>query len=358
MMKPINTDVSMAADVQGLAGLKRAAKEAQSSPETLKQVASQFEALFMHMMLKSMREASFGDDLFGSEQSNFYRDMYDQQLSMTLAKKHGLGLADVLVRQLGGDRLMAAVTGESGKDNIALTLDRLRAHVPVETQGKRAAADPTAFVHKLWPHAERAASNLGVAPEAIVAVAALETGWGGAVMQRPDGRSANNLFGIKADANWSGARVSASTREFVNGSAVTRRETFRAYDSVAESVEDFTRFLKDSPRYREAVGYHSPGSRGGGSRRAHPGGPVATGVGYAEGVTQGGRVTCRPATVRGRRPALHYPRREDRPRRKPTRARDASRMKARWGVRCWVSVWAIPSPTATSGTRMGYCNPG
>ena len=251
-MKPIDPNVTMAADVRGLAGLKRAAKDAQSSPETLKQVASQFEALFMHMMLKSMREASFGDDLFGSEQSNFYRDMYDQQLSMTLAKKHGLGLADVLVRQLGGDRLMAAVTGESGKDNTALTFDRLRALAPAEAPDKRV-ADPTAFVHKLWPHAERAASKLGVAPEAIVAVAALETGWGGAVMQRPDGRSANSLFGIKADANWSGARVSASTREFVNGSPVTRRETFRAYDSIADSVEDFTRFLKDSPRYREAV---------------------------------------------------------------------------------------------------------
>jgi len=269
MLKPINTDVSMAADVQGLAGLKRAAREAQPSPETLKQVASQFEALFMHMMLKSMREASFGDELFGSEQSNFYRDMYDQQLSMTLAKKHGLGLADVLVRQLGGDRLMAAVTGESGKENTVLTLDRsfptratssipglvdrLRALVPAQAQDKRAAADPNAFVHKLWPHAERAANNLGVAPEAIVAVAALETGWGSAIMQRPDGRSANNLFGIKADASWSGARVSASTREFVNGSPVTRRETFRAYDSIADSVDDFTRFLKDSPRYREAV---------------------------------------------------------------------------------------------------------
>ena len=251
-MKPIDPNVTMAADVRGLAGLKRAAKDAQSSPETLKQVASQFEALFMHMMLKSMREASFGDDLFGSEQSNFYRDMYDQQLSMTPAKKHGLGLADVLVRQLGGDRLMAAVTGESGKDNTALTFDRLRALAPAEAPDKRV-ADPTAFVHKLWPHAERAASKLGVAPEAIVAVAALETGWGGAVMQRPDGRSANSLFGIKADANWSGARVSASTREFVNGSPVTRRETFRAYDSIADSVEDFTRFLKDSPRYREAV---------------------------------------------------------------------------------------------------------
>ena len=269
MMKPIDPSASLAADVQSLAGLKRAAKEAQSSPETLKQVASQFEALFMHMMLKSMREASFGDDVFGSEQGNFYRDMYDQQLSMTLAKKHGLGLADVLVRQLGGDRLMAAVTGESGKDSVALTLDRsfptratssipglvdrLRALAPAEDQDKRAAADPTAFVHKLWPHAERAASKLGVAPEAIVAVAALETGWGGAVMQRPDGRSANNLFGIKADANWGGARVTTSTREFENGTPVTRRETFRAYDSVADSVEDFTRFLKDNPRYREAI---------------------------------------------------------------------------------------------------------
>jgi flagellar protein FlgJ len=72
-------------------------------------------------------------------------------------------------------------------------------------------------------------------------------------MQRPDGRSANNLFGIKADANWGGARVSASTREFVNGAAVTRREAFRAYDSIADSVDDFARFLKDSPRYREAL---------------------------------------------------------------------------------------------------------
>ncbi len=252
MMKPIDPNVTMAADVRGLADLKRAARESQPSAETLKQVASQFEALFMHMMLKSMREASFGDDLFGSEQSNFYRDMYDQQLSMTLAKKHGLGLADVLVRQLGGDRLLAAVTGESGKDSLALTMDRLRAQVPAQIQDKPA-ADPTAFVHKLWPHAERAAGKLGVAPEAIVAVAALETGWGGAVMQHPDGRSANNLFGIKANANWSGARVSASTREFVHGAPVTRREDFRAYDSIAKSVDDFANFLKDSPRYRDAL---------------------------------------------------------------------------------------------------------
>jgi len=254
MMKPIDPNVTMAADVQGLAGLKRAAHESKPSPETLKQVASQFEALFMHMMLKSMREASFGDDLFGSEQSNFYRDMYDQQLSMTLAKKQGMGLADVLVRQLGGDRLMTAVTGESGKDSVALTMERLRALVPAENRTNNpVAADPTTFVRALWPQAERAAKDLGVAPQAIVAVAALETGWGSAVMLRPDGSSANNLFGVKADERWKGDRVTASTREFENGKAVTRRETFRAYDSIADSVDDFARFLKDNPRYGEAL---------------------------------------------------------------------------------------------------------
>ena len=160
MIKPINPDVTMAADVQGLAGLKRAARDGQPSAETLKQVASQFEALFMHMMLKSMREASFGDDLFGSEQSNFYRDMYDQQLSMTLAKKQGMGLADVLVRQLGGDLLSKAVSSENAKDNGALSLDRLRALAPDKNATDNAAnnpgaADPASFVRALWPQAER-----------------------------------------------------------------------------------------------------------------------------------------------------------------------------------------------------------
>jgi peptidoglycan hydrolase FlgJ len=252
MLKPINPDVSMAADVQGLAGLKRATHDGQPSAETLKQVASQFESLFMHMMLKSMREASFGDDLFGSEQSNFYRDMYDQQLSMTLAKKQGMGLSDVLVRQLGGNLLSKAVSSENAKDSGALSLDRLRTLMPARNPVDHA-ADPATFVGALWPQAERAAKDLGVDPQAIVAVAALETGWGSAVMQRPDGRSANNLFGIKADDQWPGARVTASTREFEQGKAVTRRETFRAYDSVADSVHDFARFLKDNPRYRETL---------------------------------------------------------------------------------------------------------
>lgn len=239
---PIPPDAGFALDPQALAGLKRAARDSKSSPDTLKQVAGQFEALFMQMLLKSMREASFGDDLFGGGQGDFYRDLYDQQLSVMLAKRTGLGLADVLAQQLGGARAKAA-----------------SAAAPAEsTAGAHAARDPQAFVHALWPHAERAAKTLGVAPEAIVSVAALETGWGGSPLRHADGRSANNFFGIKADAGWNGARVQAPTREVVDGIVVMRNAAFRAYASPAEGVDDFVRFVRDNPRYRAALGQNDP----------------------------------------------------------------------------------------------------
>src|SRR5690349_12188347 len=94
---------SFYADPAGLAGLKREAQT--QSPEALREVARQFESLFTTMMLKSMRQATPEDSLFGSDQQDFYQDMFDQQLSAQLTKGKGLGLADMLVRQLmqGGE---------------------------------------------------------------------------------------------------------------------------------------------------------------------------------------------------------------------------------------------------------------
>lgn len=246
-MKPIAPPVTATLDPNGLAGLKRAAKDGPQSPETLRQVAQQFEALFLHMMLKSMREASLGDDVFGSDQGNFYRDLYDQQLATLLARRQGIGLAEVLVRQLGG----RPADGTADPASAALSLDRLRT---APSAGRAPVAmSKSDFVATLWPHAERAGRELHVAPEAIVAVAALETGWGRSPLRRADGSSANNLFGIKAGADWRGERVHAQTREVINGVAVLRREPFRAYGSLAEGVDDFARFLRDNPRYGEAL---------------------------------------------------------------------------------------------------------
>ena len=75
------------------------------------------------MMLKSMREASPGESLFGSDQQDFYQDMFDQQMSVQLSKGKGLGLADMLVQQLmkqqgvDGDAAISDLSGgaRSGK---------------------------------------------------------------------------------------------------------------------------------------------------------------------------------------------------------------------------------------------------
>lgn len=91
---------SMQIDPQGLDRLRAGARE--QSPEALHEAARQFEALFIHMMLKNMRESGFGDELFDSEQGKLYQGMFDQQVSANMAQSGGLGLADLLVRQLGG----------------------------------------------------------------------------------------------------------------------------------------------------------------------------------------------------------------------------------------------------------------
>jgi len=93
-----SASASFYADPAGLSGLKRGA--ADKTPEAIRETARQFESLFTTMMLKSMRDATPKDELFGSDQQDFYQDMFDQQMSMQLSKGKGLGLADMLVRQL------------------------------------------------------------------------------------------------------------------------------------------------------------------------------------------------------------------------------------------------------------------
>ncbi len=112
---------------------------------------------------------------------------------------------------------------------------------------------PEGFVAALRPAAEKAAARLGLPAEALLAQAALETGWGGHVMQRPDGSSSHNLFGIKADSRWNGGRVQVSTLEYRDGVAMRTKADFRAYDSYEESFNDYVRFVQQNPRYAEAL---------------------------------------------------------------------------------------------------------
>lgn len=215
-------------------GLRAAA--GQNDPAALREVASQFEALFLQSMLKNMRDASLGDPIFGnSDQHEMYQEMMDQQLAVEMASGKGIGLADMLVRQLGGQE--------------ASKLSTVNSHV------KPAWSNPQSFVRDIWPHAERTAKKLDVAPEAIVAHAALETGWGAHVMPDRNGASSYNLFGIKAGSGWAGEDVSKKTLEY--DASIPRHEyaRFRAYNTLDATFDDYAAFLSNNARYEDVRGH-------------------------------------------------------------------------------------------------------
>lgn len=325
-----------------------------NSPAKVDKVARQLEGQFAQMLVKSMRDASFGDSLLPGE-NQMFRDMYDQKIAEAMTKGRGLGLSAMISRQLGGgeteatkptdtrldpaaalrayrlnapasapmplpassaapsapsevellqqlggqapsavlqpmeraldliagressqmheaigrsDPYGAAPAADPSSDNWAMADDRWRdvgttAATPtgpsaVDTlAGSTAAAQlgthtPEGFVASIWGHAQQAARELGVDAKALVAQAALETGWGRKLVQRNGGGSSHNLFGIKA-SGWSGERATSGTHEYVDG--VRRNETasFRAYTSVGDSFADYVKLLKNSPRYQNAL---------------------------------------------------------------------------------------------------------
>jgi flagellar protein FlgJ len=82
--------------------LDRIRAQARSDPASaLKGAAQQFEALFLNVLLKSMRETTSQDTPFDSEQTRMVQSMLDQQLAQVMASR-GVGLADMMTRQLGG----------------------------------------------------------------------------------------------------------------------------------------------------------------------------------------------------------------------------------------------------------------
>lgn len=249
----MTTGISATHDFRGLAELR--ADAARQSPEAAREAARQFEALFVQMMLKSMRDANA---VLGEERDRTYEEMFDQQVALEMTRGKGIGLADMLVRQL---QLNAGSAGDPATTgDIAASAPAAGAPPVADTTGDFRPASRLDFVRSLWPHAERAGRELGVDPRVIVAQAALETGWGTRQMRTDDGRSTFNLFGIKADARWDGARVGVTTLEYDGGVPAPARAQFRAYGSLGEGVADYVRFLKSNGRYAAAL---ANGSRGG-----------------------------------------------------------------------------------------------
>ncbi len=325
-------------DLSSLNAITQVGKTDQA--KALKEVARQFESMFVGVMLKSMRDANAvfeESNPLSSNESKFYRQMFDDQLALSLSKGKGMGLADTLYRQLkqqfdvkehaksienneptnktyslntevnpfsvsqtvksipmpvdaphelkfnkpvtdvpilAPTPVLTPIKTEEiyiakPKDSLKNTMRIQAANQPLsvdvsdkthsdkiqpgKVQKQAGFQSPQEFVNVIWPIAQQVATDMKVEPKAIIAQAALETGWGKHIIHQQDGKNSHNLFGIKADRRWDGEVAKVSTLEFRGGIAKKEVAPFRVYDSYESSLKDYAHFIKNSSRYKEAA---------------------------------------------------------------------------------------------------------
>lgn len=316
LIKTATLEPSAYTDISGLNRLKRAAVA--EDPSAIKAVAKQFEALFINMMMKSMREANevFGEDSpFNSSESKLYQDMLDKEYGLSMAGAGGIGLAEIIEKQLTGrvsndiaPRPPSIFIPSKSKNETIERVDDVAdqsvhsgpgpgpgpgtgtgtgtrtgagtAVRPWTDQGDRkndpkstASASnlglstaptkpsvvtsnfesPEDFVDQLWHLAKSAAKTLSVDPRILVAQAALETGWGQFTLKDSEGGDSFNLFNIKAGLGWDGKSVLKNSLEYEQGIAIKKQSSFRAYESFEESFNDYIELIQTSPRYQKAL---------------------------------------------------------------------------------------------------------
>ncbi|MBK7673912.1 flagellar assembly peptidoglycan hydrolase FlgJ [Accumulibacter sp.] len=237
----------------------------------VKQAAQQFEGMLLHLMLKSMRDATAAGGLLDSEQSRFFTAIGDQQMAQDLASQAPMGFAAMIEKQLARQATGASAAAAPSPFDVAQQ-SLLSRYARLPSSGAAAGAQrtigvtaapevtsgassrPREFVDRVWPHAVEAASTTGIPAHFLVAQSALESGWGKREIRTADGSPSFNLFGIKAGRRWAGPTVEVPTTEFVNGVAQTTRAKFRAYGSYAEAFRDYARLLSSHSRYAEVIG--------------------------------------------------------------------------------------------------------
>jgi flagellar protein FlgJ len=299
-------DQRLSFDVQGVDALRHTVRT--SPEEGLRQASKQFEVMFMQMVLKSMRDATPSDGMFGSQQEKMYTSMLDQQLSQNLSGR-GLGLAEAMFAQLS-----RTMRGDAAELPLA---NGSKPGAPAEPAASRAAAQspgpaitglpnraadlsfyetatgqasfsrsslPQAhveqFVSRMLPAAQRASQASGVPAQLIMAQAALESGWGRREIRMEDGSPSFNVFGIKADRSWKGPVAETTTTEYINGAPQKTRAAFRAYGSYDEAFADYAKFLSSNPRYSGVLATRDPAEAAHGLQRA----------GYATDPEYGGKL--------------------------------------------------------------------
>ncbi len=258
-------------------------KKHRGADETLKAAATEFESMFLHMMLKTMRNASdaYSDDLFSGQYTKDYQDLLDGQMAKNLAATSKLGLSQQIYAQMKKylpKNEQAAVDSKEIKlenmlkrnpnlINKSNSLVKVLEHteiIPSKTKvitqkpianvktDKQLFATPLDFVKHIKPMVEKHAARIGICSDMIIAQAALESGWGQNLPTQQDTNS-HNLFGIKANSAWHGSLVNIVTTEYADGTASKVKDNFRQYQNFEQSIADYVSLLEGNPRYKKAL---------------------------------------------------------------------------------------------------------
>ncbi|MDE9612508.1 flagellar assembly peptidoglycan hydrolase FlgJ [Citrobacter portucalensis] len=250
---------SAAWDAQSLNELK--AKAGQDPAANIRPVARQVEGMFVQMMLKSMREALPKDGVFSSDSTRLYTSMYDQQIAQQMTAGKGLGLAEMMVKQMTEGQAQPAddapqvpmkfsLETVTSYQNQALT-QLVRKAIPraTESYDEPLSGDSKDFLAQLSLPAKLASQQSGVPHHLILAQAALESGWGQRQIRRENGEPSFNIFGVKASGGWKGPTTEITTTEYENGEAKKVKARFRVYSSYLEALSDYVGLISRNPRY-------------------------------------------------------------------------------------------------------------
>lgn len=267
-------------DSSQLAVLRKGVTGAQANEESQRQVAQQFEALFIQQLLKQARQTASGNGLFDSQAIRMSQSIGDEQMALNLSNP-GFGLAEALIAQMkqaqglsqelpsqrvsvdaNTTRLphLRSDVGEKGRliDAASLTalINKLSGVRSIDKVASAIGGAPkhiAEFVNKMRDAVQVASAETGIPAKLIMSQAALESGWGKREILMDDGSTSHNLFGIKATGSWKGGVATITTSEFVNGKMVKMKQPFRAYDSYADSLTDYARLISTSPRYESVL---------------------------------------------------------------------------------------------------------
>jgi peptidoglycan hydrolase FlgJ len=239
-------------DFSHLNELKAQAKG--NAEEALPEVAKQFEAIFLQAMLKSMRAGQhFLDESspFNGKNQETFQDMLDGQYSSSISGGQGIGLAEMLAKQLS--KTVKNQLSSPTQGNQVSTTNMVEPMNVSESKNKHQTSGIDDFIKSIWPMAKEAAASIGLDPKVLIAQAALETGWGKSITKGADGESSNNLFNIKSSSSKNHDSVTVKTTEYIADTPIKMNASFRKYNSIEQSFSDYISFIKGNERYHQAV---------------------------------------------------------------------------------------------------------